>query len=193
MRKAKAKRAQTSSRKTSRRKNGRRGTTGMPQEDLIQLILMDHKKIKPLLKALKDTLLPMDERWSMFEQFIPLFERHSRPEEYTLYNTMKEIKKLREEGFEGEVEHVLADQMVDEAKRESDDDILSAKLKILGELVEHHVQEEERNLLPNFKKSVGQQERLSLGRKFIELKQQMGETFNQEQESRSEGEWATSA
>jgi hypothetical protein len=83
---------------------------------------------------------------------------------------MKLVDDLREDGFEGEVEHTLADQLVEECKRTVDEDALSAKIKVLAELVEHHIKEEENELLPDVKKQTQVIDRATLGDKFLRLK-----------------------
>jgi hypothetical protein len=43
-----------------------------------------------------------------------------------------------------------------------------AKVKVLAELVEHHIEEEEEKNLPKFKRASSAQERDDLGRKYLE-------------------------
>ena len=43
---------------------------------------------------------------------------------------------------------------------------------MLAEIVEHHIQEEEDDLLPDYRKSSDKQERLELGQKFLDAKEQ---------------------
>lgn len=140
--------------------------------DLIDLILGDHDALKGLTKIMKDKSLDLNERLTAFEQFAPLFVTHSIPEEKVLYGFLKreDDDNLREEGFEGEVEHVLADQLLEEVKRADNDEVLSAKLKVLAELVEHHIEEEEAHILPDFKENTESQEREEMGAIFLHLK-----------------------
>ena len=142
--------------------------------DIVQLILEDHKPLKKLIKTLKNTEADEDERREAFQTFADLLISHSRPEEDVLYAEMKEDEDMREEGCEGEVEHGLADQMVEEAKRARDHDIWSAKVKVLAELVEHHIEEEEDELLPKYKKQSSVDERRDLGEEFLKAKRNIG-------------------
>ena len=43
-------------------------------------------------------------------------------------------------------------------------------MKVLAELVEHHIEEEESDLLPDFKKRSEKEERIALGAEFLEAK-----------------------
>ncbi|KYG68033.1 hypothetical protein AZI87_01825 [Bdellovibrio bacteriovorus] len=138
--------------------------------DIINMILEDHKPLKELIEVMKDSEKELEERQEAFAQFAPLLISHAKPEEQSLYRYMKGDEELREGGFEGDVEHQLADQMVEEIMRTDDDDLWSARVKVLAELVEHHIEEEEEELLPDFKKHSESSDREKLGQLFLELK-----------------------
>lgn len=145
-------------------------TPDLTHSDIIEIILEDHKPLKQLIKVMKDSDKDFAERKSAFEEFAPALVAHAKPEEQILYTTLKADDDLREEGFEGDVEHSLADQLVEECKRTDDKDLLGARIKVLAELVEHHIEEEESSLLPDFKKHSDLHERAQMGNKFLKLK-----------------------
>ena len=138
--------------------------------DIVGLILTDHKALREMIETLKDEDEELEKKAEVFEQFAPTLIAHAKPEEKTLYLAMKEIDDLRSEGFEGEVEHTLADQLVEEIKRTRDEDEWMAKVKVLAELVEHHIEEEEEELLPNYKKESSKEDRFELGIQFLDAK-----------------------
>lgn len=138
--------------------------------DIIQVLLEDHKPLKTLIKTMKDSRVPFKERQAVFEEFAVTLTAHTKPEENVLYKIMKGKEGLRELAFEGEVEHGLADQLVEEIKRTSDEDLCGARIKVLAELVEHHIEEEEDDLFPQFKKKSTSQERITFGNEFLRLK-----------------------
>lgn len=142
----------------------------LKNSDIVDLILEDHKPLKELIKVMKDSDVSGEERWNAFQEFAPTLVAHAKPEEEVLYVDMKKNEELREEAFEGEVEHILADQLVEEIKRTTDEDLRSARIKVLAELVEHHIEEEEEELLPDFKKETELKERAELGNRFLALK-----------------------
>ncbi|MBC7370800.1 MAG: hemerythrin domain-containing protein [Bdellovibrionaceae bacterium] len=146
-------------------------------QDIIKLILADHKPLKKLIKILKDSdKYDMNERQDAFEEFAPLLAIHAKPEEQTMYVFMKDEEELREEGFEGDVEHMLADQLIEEIKRTEDEDLWSARVKVLAEIVEHHIEEEEEELLPDFKKHSEPEQRAELGAEYLQLKGDLEES-----------------
>lgn len=142
----------------------------LKETDIVSVIMEDHKPLKELIEIMKDSDKSADERLAAFNEFAPALIAHAKPEEETLYVYMKDNEELREEGCEGEVEHMLADQLLEEIKRTDDEDMRSAKIKVLAELVEHHIEEEEDELLPDFKKESDPQVRSKLGNAFLELK-----------------------
>ena len=144
--------------------------TGLQSTDIVDLILKDHEPLKKLIKIMKDSDKELSERKAAFEEFAPVLIAHAKPEELVLYTFMKRDEELREEAFEGDVEHTLADQLLEECKRTDDEDLLGARIKVLAELVEHHIEEEEEELLPDFKKNSEHRDRIKLGEKFLKLK-----------------------
>lgn len=142
--------------------------------DVIDLILEDHKPLKELINTLKGDA-EFEEKFLCFEEFAPLLTMHAKPEEQTVYVYMKSTKDAREEGFEGDVEHGLADQLVEEIKRTDDEDLWMARVKVLAELVEHHIEEEEKELLPKYKEISDLEEREEIAVHFMKLKEDLAE------------------
>lgn len=148
--------------------------------DIVKLILEDHKPLKKLIKILKDSDKDLSTREKAFDEFASLLTIHAKSEEEIVYVHMKGEDELREEGFEGDVEHGLADQMVEEAKRTEDEDLWSARVKVLAELVEHHIEEEEDELLPDFKKHTELEERSEMGEQYLALKEKVAVQIKEE-------------
>lgn len=138
--------------------------------DIVSVILEDHKSLKELIKVMKDSEEFPQERVAAFEEFVPLLTAHAKPEEEILYAFLRKNEELKEEVCEGEVEHEIADQLVEEIKRTTDLDMKAAKVKVLAELVEHHIEEEEEDLLPDYRKQSESSERSKLGNDFLDLK-----------------------
>lgn len=141
-------------------------------DDIVEIILADHKPLKKLIETLKDTDQDISTRRAAFKEFAPSLISHAKPEERTLYVQMKKDgdQDLTVEALEGDVEHGLADQLVKELKAEHDGDLWTAKAKVLAELVEHHIKEEEDELLPDFRANSTLEERVKLGQEYNHLK-----------------------
>lgn len=152
-------------------------TFTLDENDIINLILDDHEILKDYIKVLKDKDKSYDEKHTAFNEFSVLLMKHSKPEEQTWYVEMEKYKKLRPDALEGEVEHALCEQLISELKQTNDRDLWMAKVKVLAELVEHHVIEEEDDHLSEFKDNTTEDFRIKLGEKFLSLKQKMNQ-FN---------------
>lgn len=146
------------------------------RSDIVDIILQDHKPLKDLIKILKHEKGDEVEKQEAFIKFAPLLLSHAKPEEESLYVFLKNDKELVIKGMEGDTEHSLALQLVDEIYDTSDKNLWSAKVKVLAELVEHHIKEEEGTMFPELKKSSTQEERNSLGQEYLNIKNQMTNT-----------------
>ena len=138
--------------------------------DIIQIILQDHKPLKELIKTLKDEETDFTEKKPVFEEFAPLLLSHAEPEEQSLYLHMKDEEELRAEGFEGQTEHAIASQLIQEINQTSDEDEWMAKVKVLAEMVEHHIEEEEEEMFPDLKKQLDTEERIAIGEEYMRLR-----------------------
>ena len=146
------------------------GKTKTSRRDIINLILRDHKPLWKLLKVMKSEKASLAEKKTAFKEFAPTLEAHAKPEENTWYIDMKSEEEMKQDGLEGDVEHTLAEQLCNELKSTSYDDLFEAKVKVLAEFVEHHLEEEE--MLPEFKKNSTLEEREELGDKYEELRKE---------------------
>lgn len=138
--------------------------------DIIKLIMEDHNPLKKLIKTLKDWDSELTERKQAFEEFSLLLTTHANAEKEALYKVLERNEDLAKEGYEGEVEHSLAVQTLEAAMDDETEETWSAKVKVLAELVEHHIKEEESEMLPEFRKQSSPEERARIGAKYLALK-----------------------
>lgn len=145
--------------------------------DIVDLIISDHLPLKKLIQVLKDPNSMRSSKEGSFEEFVPLLMNHAQAEEKSLYVEMKNIKDLRMQGFEGDTGHALAEQLMQELNGTPDDDEWSAKVKLLAELVENHIKEEEEEILPHIIGMVDVGDRNKIGTMYTFLKKKF-ETLN---------------
>ncbi|MES2854656.1 MAG: hemerythrin domain-containing protein [Bdellovibrionota bacterium] len=139
-------------------------------QDIISLILRDHEPLKALIQILKDAEVERYEKEDSYEEFVLLLMSHAKAEEKTLYVQMKDTEELRVEGFGGDTEHAIAEQLLQEINGTPDDDEWTAKVKVLAESVEHHIEEEEEQMLVHFEAEVEAGVRIELGAEYTRLK-----------------------
>ena len=166
---------QTTTRSKTPKKTMTKSATNstLAQTDIIKLILNDHKPLKKLIKILKNLNAKFSDRKLAFTEFAPRLLIHAKPEEQSLYEFMKKDEDLRVEGLEGDTEHAITDQLINEIKMIQDEDVWTAKAKVLAELVEHHIEEEEEQMFPEFKKNSSLPQRADIGKIYLKLRADM--------------------
>ncbi len=79
---------------------------------------------------------------------------------------MKNFDQLRVESFEGDTEHAIAEQLVQEINATATDDEWVAKVTVLAESVEHHIEEEEEEILKKIELQIPEATRLKIGAEY---------------------------
>jgi hemerythrin superfamily protein len=116
------------------------------------LLTRDHDEVKKLFRdyeKLADKEADAGERQSLAEQICTMLTAHTTIEEEIFYPAAREADVESDLLDEAEVEHASAKDLIAQIESMSaDDELYDAKVKVLGEYVEHHVQEEEGELFP---------------------------------------------
>ena len=125
--------------------------------DAVQLLTADHKEVKALFKEY-DKLVEQekgdDEKETLARQICLMLTVHATTEEEIFYPAAR--KAIEEEDLldEAEVEHGSAKELIAQIESSKPSDPLyDAKVKVLGEYIDHHVKEEEGELFPKVKKA----------------------------------------
>jgi hypothetical protein len=117
-----------------------------PAVDVLETLKKEHEAAADLLSRLVESRFGA-ERKSLFKQVKAALVPHSRAEEQILYDAIIALRKkgVQKDGEEGYLEHGLVDKMLATLGKISKpmSPEFSAAAKVLKELVEHHVQEEE--------------------------------------------------
>jgi len=116
--------------------------------DAIQMLKDDHQKVKELFRAFEQQPIDAEKR-HIVDTAIRELEVHSKLEEEIFYPAVRaatEEEALMDEAVE---EHHVADQLMQElAKMKPGDSRYDAKFTVLAEMVKHHIEEEETEMLP---------------------------------------------
>ena len=146
--------------------------------DIVSLILKDHRPLKKLIKVLKKPEIKKSQKKDSLEEFVFRLTSHAKAEEKSLYIEMREYKDLRGKSFEGDTGHKIAENLVHEINSSPDDDCWNAKVKVLAELVEHHIQEEEKKVLPAAQAKISGQIRQNAGVLYLKIKNEFDDLKN---------------
>ena len=133
-------------------------TRGTPAQDALQLLMADHREVKAMFQQyqkLADADKPDDERTLLASQICAALTVHTQIEEEILYPAAREVLTKDEDMVdEAYVEHASAKNLIAQIKdADHDEPMYDAKVKVLGELIDHHVQEEETEFFPKLRKT----------------------------------------
>lgn len=105
----------------------------------------DHKRVSDLFEKLEPTTeRAIKTREELFAKVKMELDLHSQIEETILYPMLKEVEETRDITLEGIEEHRIVKLLLAELeKMPKDTEQWTAKLTVLKENVEHHVEEEE--------------------------------------------------
>jgi hemerythrin superfamily protein len=119
---------------------------------VIEMLKEDHQKVKNLFEQFEST--EGSEAAEIAATAIMELEIHAELEEKLIYPAIRE--EIDEDDMMNEAveEHHLVHVLIKELKKlKPADEIFEAKFKVLGELVKHHIEEEEGEMLPKAEKS----------------------------------------
>lgn len=172
--KAPAKKAASSKQTPSSSK----GPAGSAPMDAVKLLMADHREVSALFKQyekLADGEASAEDRKALAEEICQMLTVHATIEEEIFYPAAREALEDQDLLDEAEVEHASAKDLIAQIQSmDADDDLYDAKVTVLGEYIDHHVQEEEGELFPKCKK--GKMDLAALGAELDERKSElMGE------------------
>jgi hemerythrin superfamily protein len=154
----------------------------MKQHDAIALLKADHKTVRGMFKETEE----LSERAKMQlkrlgDQICRELTIHTEIEEQIFYPAVRERtqrghKDERELVLESYEEHALAKHVISELRgMDGTDEAYRPKLKVLMELVDTHIKEEERELFPGVKQMMDEDELMELGQRMMEMKGELQE------------------
>ncbi|MBC5815555.1 MAG: hemerythrin domain-containing protein [Candidatus Eremiobacteraeota bacterium] len=145
----------------------------------LDLLKKDHEEVLALFKK-ADALgeRATTSRRDLFEQIDEALTLHSKIEEKLLYPSFKERAKKSEqkdEVLEAYEEHGVAKRLIKELEGlEATDERYKAKLQVLGEAIQHHAGEEEKEMFPMVRELFSSEELNEMGEQIIAMKEKAG-------------------
>ena len=126
-------------------------------DDAIKLLTADHKEVRALFKEyekLVEADADDEEKQTLAEQICMMLTVHATAEEELFYPAAREAMGEDEDLIdEADVEHASAKDLIAQIQESSPaEELYDAKVKVLGEYIEHHVKEEEGEIFPKAKK-----------------------------------------
>ncbi|HYC59732.1 MAG TPA: hemerythrin domain-containing protein [Thermoanaerobaculia bacterium] len=132
--------------------------------DAIKLLKTDHEKVRGLLAQFeKATGARREKLRGQIERELKV---HTQIEEEIFYPAYRDAARKKDDKtlyYEALEEHHVVDLVLPEMNNGESNEELKAKAKVLKELVEHHADEEEKEMFPRAKKLLDKDQLRALG------------------------------
>ena len=140
-----------------------------------QLLKEDHQKVSGIFQQLEPTTERAEKtRTELFAKLKEELDLHAHIEETIFYPSIKQAAETREIVLEGFEEHAVVKRLLRELESgEVTSEEWTAKLKVLQENVEHHVEEEEGEMFQKARQVLSEDEINSLGEQMEEMRGQL--------------------
>jgi len=133
------------------------GAQSKMEMTIFEVIKQDHEKARYLFdkieKSGRKQTAPLQKLFSQIEEELAI---HMEGEERFFYPSLEKDEEAREKVLEAYEEHQVVKTMLGTFNSLAvDDERWGAKLSVLNEIVEHHMQEEEREVFKMARKALG--------------------------------------
>lgn len=134
----------------SARKSSGRATK---KADALKMLKEDHDKVKALFKKFESASSEAS-RQELATQICTELTIHTTLEEEIFYPAVRAALDEPDLLDEAEVEHASAKELIGQIESgQPGDELWDAKVTVLGEYVEHHIKEEEKEMFPKLRKA----------------------------------------
>lgn len=162
----------TAAKKTAAKKTVAKKAAKVSRTDAIALLTADHKRVKKMFKQfdkMKEDGASADKQ-ALAQQICAELTLHAEVEEQIFYPATREAIDDDDMLNEAEVEHASAKDLIAQIESgDPSDPLWDAKVTVLGEYVDHHVQEEEEEMFKKARKAKMDLE--ALGQQIAAMKQ----------------------
>lgn len=150
--------------------------TDVDSTDILDTLKKEHDEVKELLGNLSDAETAAQRR-SLVQKIKEALVPHTKAEEKVVYDAVIALrnKDAQMDGYEGYLEHEWASKTLQrlEAIANAASPEHKAVGKVLKELVEHHIDEEERNVWKDVKEHFSEDDRRTMNVQFLAAKRRV--------------------
>jgi len=144
--------------------------------DILDTLKKEHDEVKGLLEDLSDAETAAQRR-TLVQRIKGALVPHTKAEEKVVYDAVIALrdKSAQMDGYEGYLEHEWAAKTLQrlESIANAASPEHKAAGKVLKELVEHHIDEEERNVWKDVKKHFSDEDRHQMNVRFLAAKRRV--------------------
>ena len=143
------------------------------ETDLLDTLKKEHEEVKSLLSNLQDAQTSA-QRQSLVQRINIALVPHTKAEQKVLYDAVIAVrdKEVQVDGHEGYIEHELASRTLQRlgAIESATSPAHKATAKVLKELIEHHIKEEESSVWGDAKKNFSADQRKRMNVAYLAAK-----------------------
>ncbi len=132
----------------------------------IDMLKQDHRVVEELFAEIEDAE-DADVREQLFTELADALAVHAAIEEQIFYQACK-TEDTEDALLEALQEHLQAKRLLaDLLEMDPADDVFMAKIAVLKEAIEHHVKEEENEVMPQARRLLGEDMLMAIGNQMI--------------------------
>ncbi|MBX9568008.1 MAG: hemerythrin domain-containing protein [Candidatus Obscuribacterales bacterium] len=124
------------------------GPDNNPPTNVIDILKADHREVEGLFKEFENAISD-EERKNLIDEIVKEISVHASVEEKLVYPELESEGEKTKEALEEH--HAVKMLLAELADMTGSEETAPAKVKVISEMVKHHVQEEELGLLPKLK------------------------------------------
>lgn len=147
----------TASKNAPARKAAAKKSPASTTPDAVKLLTADHREVKGLFQQYQELVdhdAEDDDKLVLAQQICTMLTVHAQIEEELFYPAAQEAIKEPDLIDEATVEHASAKDLIAQIEAsDPSEELFDAKVKVLGEYIDHHVKEEEGELFPQARKA----------------------------------------
>jgi hemerythrin superfamily protein len=148
-------------------------TEGQP--DILETLQAEHDEVQDLLEKLANSDRGRDQK-ALVSKIRAALVPHTKAEEKIVYDAVLALKGVaaKVDGNEGYIEHGLASKTLKKLEKlTANTPEFKAAAKVLKELVDHHIKEEESNIWARVKENFSDEQRARMNRDFLMAKKKI--------------------
>ena len=137
---------------------------------IIKLLLADHKLLRKLMSQVKSSKATDAQKVKAFMALKKNVASHVKAEETTFLTLIRDNPRFEDQVLEGYEEHRVHETVLAGIGKVSVKERRIEQMKIFCEILEHHLDEEEEDLFPRFKKYAASKTRKKIGKKYLKVR-----------------------
>jgi hemerythrin-like domain-containing protein len=146
------------------------------EENIFEILIREHREVAALFDKLRPAIeaesTDEEECLDLFAQIDAALSPHARGEEAAVYPAFAAVEDASLTVAEANEEHALVHQLLGQLRDTDEvDEVWRARAKVLMDLVEHHVEEEEGPTFKKARKGLSKDEARALAAEYLAAKQ----------------------